>query len=198
MPCLATEVPLDKIRSISWLVGSPDGHVKRLAKAIGMEDELETVCRRWEIRRPTKQMKSVVNEIRKKRREEWENLSSHGPRGAYWCKYRGSNGWMRRDVLSDGEQTVALQLRTNTYPTREAMSRSRNGGNVMCQRCGQSVETLGHITGQCLAVKFNRIKRYNKVRGILVSAAQSQTWEAIIEPHIKVDGKTYIPDMVFL
>ncbi|KAK2166501.1 hypothetical protein LSH36_38g01000 [Paralvinella palmiformis] len=144
--------------SMSRLVGSQDGHVKRLAKAIGIEEELETACRRWEIRRPLNKMRSVVNEIRKRRRVEWENLGSQGPRGPYWRKCRASNGWMRRDVLSEGEHTVALQLRTNTYPTREAMSRGRKGGNVMCRRCGQSVETLGHITGQCLAVKGNRIK----------------------------------------
>jgi hypothetical protein len=170
LPSLATEVPLDKIGSMSRLIGSQDGHVKRLAKAIGIEEQLETTCRRWEIRRPLNKMRCVVNEIRKRRRVEWENLGSQGPRGPYWRRCRASNGWMRRDVLSEGEHTVALQLRTNTYPTREAMSRGRKGTNVMCRRCGQSVETLGHITRQCLAVKCNRIKRHNKVCGILVSA----------------------------
>ena len=47
--CVWCEVPLDKIRSMLRLVGSQDGHVKRLAKAIRIKDELETACRRWEI-----------------------------------------------------------------------------------------------------------------------------------------------------
>jgi hypothetical protein len=198
LPCLATEVPIDKIGSMSRLVRSPDGHVKRLASAIGVEEELEATCRRWNIRRPDRKIKSIVREMQRKKRLEWESLGSQGPRGPYWRRCKASNGWMRRDVLSEGEHTVALQLRTNTYPTREAMTRGREGGNVMCRRCGRSVETLGHITGQCLAIKNNRIKRHNKVCKILVSAAQSQNWAVMCEPHIKVEGKTYIPDLVFL
>lgn len=198
LPCLTTEVPLDQIGSMTRLVGSQDALIRQQAKAIGMESVLEDTCRRWGMRRPAGKVKPLVREVRRERRKEWESLGSQGPQGPYWRGCKASNGWMRSDVLSESEHTVAIQLRTNTYPTREALWRGRSGGNVMCRRCGQSVETLGHITGQCLAVKGNRIKRHNKVCGILMSAAKGQKWGVMVEPHIKVDGRTYIPDLVFL
>jgi hypothetical protein len=49
-----------------------------------------------------------------------------------------------------------------------------------------------------MAVKRSRIKRHNKICGILVSSTHGSKWEVMIEPHIKSEGKTYIPDLVFL
>ncbi|KAK2139823.1 hypothetical protein LSH36_1595g00012 [Paralvinella palmiformis] len=97
LPSLATEVPLDKIGSMLWLDGSQDGHVKRLAKAIGIEDELETACRRWEIQRPTKKMRSVVNEIRQKRRVGEPRFS--GPPWTLLAKVQGQQ-WLDEEGRS--------------------------------------------------------------------------------------------------
>ena len=198
LPCFEKEVPMNRVKSLYRMLSSKDSRLLSIAHAIGMGEVLEDHCRRWAIDYPIVSVSKLVRGVKRSMRSEWESLGSQGPKGTFWKSCSASNGWMSREVLSEREHTVALQLRSNTYPTREAICRGRPGSNVACRRCGLSVETLGHISGRCMAVKRSRIKRHNKICGILVSSTHGSKWEVMIEPHIKSEGKTYIPDLVFL
>jgi hypothetical protein len=70
--------------------------------------------------------------------------------------------------FNEGDFITGLKLRTDTYPTKVTLARAGNpGGDVACRRCKAAPETVGHISGQCPAVKGYRINRHNGICGIL-------------------------------
>ena len=96
---------------------------------------------------------------------EWERL---GPqkRGVECYRSNGIivNKWFRgRIFLSEREFLCALKLRSNTLPTKETLSRGRRGIDVLCRRCGRTVEITGHISGACTSVLPERIARHNRL-----------------------------------
>ena len=95
---------------------------------------------------------------------EWERL---GPqkRGVECYRNPIVNKWFRgRIFLSEREFLCALKLRSNTLPTKETLSRGRRGIDVLCRRCGRTVEITGHISGACTSVLPERIARHNSLQ----------------------------------
>jgi hypothetical protein len=71
------------------------------------------------------------------------------------------------------------------------------GGDIACRRCKAALETIGHISGQCPAVKGYRINRHNGICWILSDRLKEKEWTVALEPKIKsTDGKTFIPDII--
>ena len=89
--------------------------------------------------------------------------------------------------MTEGEYITAIQHRTNTFPTRECLNRGRKGGNIICRRCGLSVETLGHISGSCVEVNV-----VHKVK----MQAEAKGFSALLESKIQVNERTLIPDLI--
>lgn len=56
----------------------------------------------------------------------------------------------------------AIQMRTNTIPTRVSTTRGRNS-NKLCRRCGLADETLIHILQTCPLTQGMRCRRHNNV-----------------------------------
>ncbi len=65
-----------------------------------------------------------------------------------------------------------------------------------CRRCMAPTESLSHVLGQCRSVKRLRIQRHNRI-GQFLTRNCSKDWQILCEPRLQLDGRTYIPDLVF-
>lgn len=107
--------------------------------------------------------------------------------------FKWSNSWLKTDhnYFEEGDFITELKLRTDTYPTRVALAKTGNTGDISCRRCRSSPETIGHISGHCPTMKGYRRTRH----GILSDRLKS--WTVAQEPKlVNVDGNTIIPDIV--
>jgi hypothetical protein len=60
-------------------------------------------------------------------------------------------------------------MRTNTCVNRVAMCRAKALTDPTCRQCKATLETLGHILGQCRATKRRRIRRHDEIHDLLVA-----------------------------
>ena len=102
---------------------------------------------------------------------------------------RTSNAWNSWDgnvakQTSEADYITALKLLTNTYPCRATLARGR-AIDPTSRRCGLTVETIGHISGSCPAVKVYRIKRHNVVTQAVAERAEQEKWCIAYEPRLK-------------
>jgi len=134
---------------------------------------------------------------REEESKSWAKLISQGKGVECMAGNPQSNTWINGEsFMTESEYIAALQLRTNTYPTRECTNRGRAGANIMCRRCGLAVETIGHISGWCLEVKDNRIARHNRIVYKVKAMAEKKGFRTLLEPKVKVDGRTLVPDLI--
>lgn len=110
---------------------------------------------------------------------------------------KAGNSWLRRETLGESEFSLAIKLRTKTYPTREEVNRGR-AGSVKSRRCGFLTETLGHISGHCGFVKRSRTKRHNKLSTAISGAAKARGWAVVTEPRFRVGERYLMPDLIFV
>ena len=66
--------------------------------------------------------------------EVWAGQKTQGACSETWRAHPDSNWWIRNGPLSDNEFITACKLRTNTFPTRECLARTRTQGSVLCRR----------------------------------------------------------------
>ena len=127
----------------------------------------------------------------------WERL---GPQSRGTDCYRNpvTNRWLRgSSFLSEREFLCALKLRSNTLPTKETLSRGRRGRCVLCRRCRSTVETTGHISGACVHVLTERIRRHRRVCDQLIKAAVSKGLRVTDEPAVwDPGGRRLCPDLI--
>ena len=113
--------------------------------------------------------------------------------------FKWSKSWLKTDhnYFDEGDFITGLKLRNDTYPTRVALARAGNTGDTTCRRCYSTPETIGHISGQCPAMKGHRITRHDGICGIVSDRLKSKGWTVAQEPRlVDVDGNTLIPDIV--
>jgi hypothetical protein len=75
-----------------------------------------------------------------------------------------SNQWLsgQTRIMKGGTFIRALQMRTNTTPTRVSTSRGRDSPKK-CRRCGLADETLIHILQTCPVTQGMRCRRHNNI-----------------------------------
>ena len=126
----------------------------------------------------------------------WAEQKTQGAGSETWREHPESNWWIRNGPLSDNEFITACKLRTNTFPTRECLARTRTQGSVLCRRCGLTVETLGHISGACPAVKDARIKRHNSICKLIQDKMAKKGWTVLWEQKFRCPQGNLVPDLV--
>uniref|UniRef100_H3ABZ5 ribonuclease H n=1 Tax=Latimeria chalumnae TaxID=7897 RepID=H3ABZ5_LATCH len=136
---------------------------------------------------------------RKQELARWKELRCQGIGVSYFEDDSVSNSWCTDlSKFKLKHLIAALQLRSNTYPTREFSARGRPTVPKMCRGCGNATETLGHISGQCITVKGARIKRHNKIAEQLIRKAEKIGWTTLQEPNlIDTQGRLRKPDLIF-
>uniref|UniRef100_H3ALL1 Reverse transcriptase domain-containing protein n=1 Tax=Latimeria chalumnae TaxID=7897 RepID=H3ALL1_LATCH len=127
----------------------------------------------------------------------WKELRCQGISVSHFKDDSVSNSWCTDlSKFKSKHLIAALQLRSNTYPTREFSARGRPTVPKMCRGCGNATETLGHM--RCITVKGARIKRHNKVAEQLIRKAKKIGWTTLREPNlIDTQGRLRKPDLIF-
>uniref|UniRef100_H2ZUD8 Reverse transcriptase domain-containing protein n=1 Tax=Latimeria chalumnae TaxID=7897 RepID=H2ZUD8_LATCH len=129
----------------------------------------------------------------------WKELRCQGIGVSYFEDDSISNSWCTDLLKFKSKHLIAaLQLRSNTCPTREFSARGRPTVPKMCRGCRNSTKMLGHISGQCMSVKGAGIRRHNKMAEQLTRKAKKLGWTAIPEPHLlDTQGRLRKPDLIF-
>ena len=193
--CFADFIPAARMRNIMCVLNSADPVTKGFGAKLLTRD-LDNLSRRnrWCVPKG----KRTHAEWRKSMRKEWAAQTTQGKGVNCYKNNKLVNNWLcGRSFLSEREFLAALQLRTNTLPTKEALCRGRRSLDVLCRRCRRATETIGHISGHCFAVKRERIDRHNRVCSVLASAAVKAGFRVSVEPKIvDAQGKQHQPDLI--
>lgn len=195
LPSLRFEYITHEIQRRQVCLKSSDNVISQLARLFHLHTEVSNLLESNGI---ADKPKGVKNKWwRHRALHKWEKLPSQGKGVSTFSRNSRHNFWINGDSwLSEKEFIAALQVRTNTYPTREACSRGRPGSNVLCRHCNRSTETLGHITGYCPLFTDNRIARHNRIVKKLIEQAKGLGYTILEEPRLQVQGRFYKPDIV--
>jgi ribosomal protein L37E len=132
--------------------------------------------------------------------DRWAALESQG-KGVN--TFRGnpvSNCWLKQDILFPGEEIDLLKMRANLFPTKETLNwvnRSRERQDILCRRCNKdSIETLGHVLGDCPYSKELRIARHNAVVDRIQARTTELGYTVAREQIFEADTGPLRPDLV--
>ncbi|KAL8620402.1 hypothetical protein ACOMHN_055483 [Nucella lapillus] len=181
---LESHVPRCDGKTINKLVHSKDSYISRLASSL----KLEEVPR------------EVTSDPKRKHVTAWMDQKTQGLGVSTWADEPNCNFWLKGNTFSSGELTTAIKVRTNTYPTRECIGRSGGGAaaDIKCRRCGLTTETLGHISGACIAMKKARIKRHESICQVLAKKCTAIGWKVHWEPSFNINNVLLRPDLVMV
>ena len=198
IPRLADAIPEQNIKGLHKLCWkAPDHAIRVMARELGVRNTLEKMVQQYPQYKPSTPRGRKSGENQEPAAEEspclegipkdkwctyWAGQKTQGIGADTWLGQKESNAWIRSGALTDGEAISALLLRCNCIPTRECVHRYTRYGDVKCRRCQNSVETVGHISGWCPAVKDSRILRHNSICKILANKATKAGWEVHWEP----------------
>lgn len=186
-------VPCQLAQRLQACLKSKDSVISSIARTGGFEERSAELLLKAGLATPY-----TKTSLLRKEKEELTSLRTQGKGAKCFFDNNVGNAWLKGpSILDEHEFLAALKLRSNTVPTREYGARGRPGTIVDCRRCGRSVETLGHISGRCLALKGLRIKRHDEVCRQVKVLALKRGFEVVETPKvIGTDGKSYFPDLI--
>ena len=197
----ASEVPGRVIARLETCLNSPDGTLREISAFLGFKARVERNAEKCHVALPLpKRRKAKTAAIEHK---SWASLTLQGQGVSSMKGDAIGNAFLRESTfLKTKEVITAMRMRTNTVPTR-VFAKTRSGGRglgtVLCRHCGQTAETLGHISGYCPKTKKSRIRRHNLVVSEVQKIAVRGRFEVIREPRMFGDnGHAYIPDLILL
>ncbi len=126
------------------------------------------------------------------------SLEVQGTGSRTWRSAISNTCMSNTKVLSEGNYTNLVKLRTSTFPVKAILARGRRNLNKSCRLCGYVTETQAHVVPACPQLKDARIKRHNQVCDLLARAAERAGWNYMQEPRVRgPDGRVLKPDLVF-
>jgi hypothetical protein len=106
---------------------------------------------------------------------------------------------MNPQMFRPSSYVTALKMRANLAGNKVALTRAKIKTEVVCRRCRAQTETLGHILGQSIATKNERIKRHDDIKDYLLNRPIEENKEAVVtrEPTLRSSEEGVLkPDMV--
>lgn len=166
-----------------------DSAASRLAKQLGLP-----------LNYTAKDLKALKRIKGKEAIKQWGALPAQGL-SVWECRNPAGNHFLRdMTLLKSSRLTTALQMRTDTLPTRVALARARpvtRPAEKLCRRCRHKPETLGHILGGCQFTKGLRIGRHNEIVEYIADRTRkdgASTTE--VESEHTLNGELLKPDLV--
>jgi hypothetical protein len=101
-------------------------------------------------------------------------------------------------VLPSCRYTDALRLRTNTFGVNVALRRADKDLPVLCRRCNEKPESLGHVLGECVAGKGMRIRRHDRMAEHIAQKCKQKGYQVEREQLFSVQGCRLKPDLVVI
>ncbi len=130
----------------------------------------------------------------------WSELKTQG-KAVHSFKGDGiGNCWLRDpSLLKSSRLITALQMRANVCADKVSLSRVRRNADVKCRKatCGLP-ETLGHILGQCLENKSERMDRHDEIKNFIAQRMlETRGTEVMTEERLKLqNGEVRQPDLI--
>lgn len=134
---------------------------------------------------------------KRKEHEEWAKQAAQGKGVQCFRGNKIGNTWLNKQELFPGEEIDLLKMRSNVFPTKATMSRAdKDLTNLLCRRCNNKTETLGHVIGECPANRGARIKRHDAVVDIIQKRAEEAKWIYAREQLFDTTNEPLRPDLV--
>jgi hypothetical protein len=131
--------------------------------------------------------------------KDWENLASQGHGVKDFCNDPLGNCWLYDPkVFPSSRYTDALRLRTNTFGVNVALRRADKDLPVLCRRCNEKPEFLGHVLGECVAGKCMRIQRHDRMADNIGKKCIEMGYKVEREQLFSVQGCKLKPDLVII
>ena len=185
---------------------SADPVMASLAEGSRLLKRLEGLARAARIATPITAGDILAYKLRslKEIRDNWGRLGSQGKSVAAHSNDRFGNAWLLDpSLLKPCRMITALRMRTNTCGDRIAMNRlapdMQGNVDVRCRKCKTQLETLGHILGQCIHTKADRINRHNEILNLIINKISPLKSTAAVaqEPSLRTpEGTRLKPDLV--
>lgn len=196
LPRPSLSAPCSRINVKRAILNSSDENIHSFAIATDLPEEIAREAEHFKIKIPESVKRGA--KWRQLETNRWRNLPVAG-KGHRAFSFKWSNSWLKTDhnYFEEGDFITGLKLRTDTYSRRVTFARAGNTADTTCRRCRSAPETIGHISGQCPAMKGYRITRHDGLCGIVSDRLTSKGWTVAQEPRlVDVDGNTLIPDIV--
>lgn len=188
----------DKVTRALMAANDAESNFQRLWLEAG--GGLENMPLRTNGRGPTLQGTLIPPDWRSVEKERWTSLRVQGVGAKSFSNDKISNSWLIdpwHKGLEEKHFIAALQLRSNTFPTRESSARGRINTPKGCRGCPALLESTSHILGSCPLMKSARILKHNKLCKMLGMESQKHNWRLHSEPRIiGPEGEIRIPDIV--
>ena len=180
-----------------------DPVMKAIARESKLERKLETLARAARISWPITSVDVLRHYKKREKRKElkrWESLKTQGKAVKAFKDDNIANAWLvNPKTLKPSKYVTALKMRANVAADKVALSRAKLRDDVSCRKCRVQNETLGHILGQCVSTKKDRISRHDEIKDFVLDRIVETDKEAVVtrEPTLlSPDGVTLKPDLV--
>ncbi|KAK3920932.1 Retrovirus-related Pol polyprotein from type-1 retrotransposable element R2 [Frankliniella fusca] len=176
-----------------------------LCRAVGESDHyterLQNAARKVRVEWPSseKEITKAKHRQQKGYLRAWSMLKAQGKAVQ---SFRGDgigNCWLRDpSLLKSSRLITALQMRANVCADKVSLSKIRQNAGVMCRKCKVLPETLGHILGQCLETKSDRLARHDEIKHFINQRmTEKGGTEVMLEERLRLpNGEVRQPDLI--
>ncbi|GFG36028.1 hypothetical protein Cfor_01960 [Coptotermes formosanus] len=204
IPKLETLAICNTLKQGILFLNSLDPVAQAVASATQLEGRLQRMAKCIRLQWPGLTFQQIDSHKKKQKQVElnnWKSLSSKGKGAHSFANDRLGNAWLYNPrLLKPSRFLTALRLRGCVTADKVTLNKAIPQASTKCRKCKVSQETLGHILGQCIHTKAQRIRRQNEIRDIVSSRLAKSTDISIIEEATlqTPEGTNLKPDLVIV
>jgi hypothetical protein len=183
-------------------MNSADPVMRALAKESKLEQRLRDVAQMARIGWPI-QNTAVIDayKAREKKKDiaSWASLQSQGKAIKSFTEDKIANAWLiNPQLLRPSKYITAIKMRANVTADKASLARAKIRQDIECRKCHIQKETLGHILGQCVYTKKERINRHDEIKDFILQKITEEDTDAVVtrEPTLHSPGMVLKPDLV--
>jgi hypothetical protein len=111
-----------------------------------------------------RQLEGLKRQLKEKERKDWQELSCQGAGVKDFRDDPIGNSWIfDPSFLKSSRFIDAVKMRTNTAGVRTTLRRADPSLPLECRRCKVKMESLGHVLGECISNKPERMHRHDEI-----------------------------------
>jgi hypothetical protein len=182
---------------------NPDPVMRAIYEESGLDIKLQKIAKSARIQWPISRLRDIHKyKSQEKNREikQWAQFKSQGKAVSAFIENKVGNAWLTNpEILRPSKYITALKLRANVAGDRAALIRAKIKDDINCRKCRAQKETLGHILGQCIYTKKDRIRRHDYIKEYILQEVVEKGKEAIVtnEPTLRTSEASVLkPDLV--
>jgi hypothetical protein len=199
VPKMTTVAVSSSLKAGFKFLENGDPVIQAVAVESGLKKRLEQLEFTWPIQDIGDINKYKIRE-KKADLSRWAVLKTQGKAVKTLADDRIANAWLFKPTLMKPNRYItALRMRTNTAGDKMALNRIKPLVDLTCRKCKVQRETLGHILGQCISTKSQRIRRHDEIKDYVLEKIIEKDKDTVMmrEPTITdPEGGNLKPDLV--